>query len=54
MLFFFFNSKCLGAFHMVSGQLPPRKIAPRLGLGFGLSLVLELGSGDNFPRGQLS
>ena len=28
---------------MVSGQLPPRKIAPRLGLGFGLGLVLELG-----------
>ena len=37
----------------VSGQLPPRKIAPlpsRLGLGFGLRLVLELGSGGNCPR----
>ena len=27
---------------MVSGQLPPGKIAPRLGLGFGLGLVLGL------------
>ena len=33
----------------VSGQFSP---APRLGLGFGLWLVLELG--DNFPRGQFS
>ena len=33
-------------------QLPSRKVAPRLGLGFGLGLVLGLGS--NFPRGQLS
>ena len=42
---------------LVSGQFPPRKIAPRLGLGFDLGLVLELGSGEgggNFPRGQLS
>ena len=37
----------------VSGQLPPRKIAPWLRLGFGLGLALELGLGDNFPRGQL-
>ena len=39
----------------VSGKLSPRKIAPRSGLGFGLGLVLELGSGaiflgGNFPR----
>ena len=27
----------------VSGQLPTRKIVPRLGLGFGLGLALELG-----------
>ena len=26
----------------VSGQLPPRKIAPRLGLGFGLGFALKL------------
>ena len=31
----------------VSGKLPPR-----LRLGFGLGLVLELGSRGNFPRGQ--
>ena len=32
-------------FKQVSGQLPPRKIAPQLELGFelGLWLVLELG-----------
>ena len=35
-----------------------RKIAPRSGLGFGLGLVLELGSGPiflegNFPRAVL-
>ena len=40
---------------MVSGQLPPRKIAPWLGLGFWLrfGLVLGLGAsffGDNYPR----
>ena len=29
----------------MSGQLPPRKIAPRLGLGFGFALALELGLG---------
>ena len=42
----------------VSGQLPPRKIAPRLGLGFGSrpGLLLELGGNhtialkENFPR----
>ena len=28
---------------MVSGQLTPGKIAPRIGLGFGLGLVLGLG-----------
>ena len=27
---------------------------PRLGLGFGLGLLLELGSGGNFPCGHLS
>ena len=32
--------------------VPPRKIAPWFGLGFGLGLVLRLGG--NFPRGQLS
>ena len=36
------------------GKVPPRKFAPRSGLGFGLGLVLELGSGGNFPRGQFS
>ena len=40
---------------MVSGKLPPRKIAPRSGSGFGLGLALELGLGaiflvGNFPR----
>ena len=40
---------------MVSGQLSPKKVAPRLWLGFelGLDLVLELGGG-NFPRRKLS
>ena len=33
---------------MVSGQLPARKIVPRLGLGFGLGLALELRLGGNF------
>ena len=37
----------------MSGQLLPRKTAPRLGLGFGLGLVLELGSGGKFLGGQL-
>ena len=32
---------------MVSGQLPPRKIAHRLGLGFGSRSGLVLGLGDN-------
>ena len=32
----------------ISGQLPPRKIAPRLGLGLGLGL------GGKFPQGQFS
>ena len=41
-------------FKMVYGQLPPRKIVPRLELGFWLGLGLVLGLGDNFPRGQLS
>ena len=35
---------------MVFGQLPRKKTAPQLELGFGLDLGLE----DNFPRGQLS
>ena len=35
---------------LVSGKLPPRKIAPRSGSGFGLGLALELGLGGNFPR----
>ena len=30
----------------VSGQIPPRKTAPRLGLGLGLALGLV----GNFPR----
>ena len=39
----------------MSGKLPSRKIAPRLGSGFGLGLALELGLGaillgGNFPR----
>ena len=29
-----------------------RKVPHRLGSGFGLELALELGLGDNFPRGQ--
>ena len=32
----------------VPGKLPPRKIAPRSGSGFGLGLVLELGLGAIF------
>ena len=36
----------------VSGQLPPRKIAPPEGFVLGLGLILELGG--NFPRGQFS
>ena len=45
----------------VSGQLPPRKIAPRLGLRLGLALGLELGLelglraiflGGNCPKTQ--
>ena len=39
---------------MMSGKLPPRKIAPRSGSGFGLGLALELGLGGYFPRGQFS
>ena len=38
-------------------QNPFAQIAPlpfRLVLGFDLGLVLELGAGGNFPRGQLS
>ena len=40
---------------MVSGQLPLRKIAPRLGVGFGskLGLVLGLGATRQLPRGKL-
>ena len=36
----------------VSRQLLSRKIAPQLGLGFGLGLVLELGSGAILPWGN--
>ena len=39
---------------MVSEQLPPRKIAPLLGLGFWLGLGLGLGLEGNFPWGQFS
>ena len=48
-------SFCLIVIMSVSGQLPPRKIDPRLGLGFGLGLPLKLGLGleGNFLRGQL-
>ena len=35
---------------MVSGQLPPWKIAPRLDLGFGSGLGLELRLWGNFPQ----
>ena len=38
----------------VSGQLPQRKIASRLGLAFGLGLGLVLGLGADFPWVQLS
>ena len=38
----------------VSGKMPSRKFSPRSGLEFRLGLVLESGSGGNFPRGQLS
>ena len=37
---------------MVSGQLRPRKIAHRLGLGFRLELALELG-GRQFSSGAI-
>ena len=37
---------------LVSGKLPPKKIASRSGSEFGLRVALELGLGDNFPRGQ--
>ena len=39
-------------FKQVSGQLPPRKIAPQLELGFGLGLWLVLELGGSFPRGN--
>ena len=48
----FYNIFLLRFEIMVSGQLPPRKITPQLGLGVGLGLVFGLGG--NFPRGQLS
>ena len=40
---------------MVFGKLPPRKIAPRSGLGFGLGLALELGlgAGEQFSSGSI-
>ena len=37
---------------LVSGKVPPRKIAPRLWSEFGLGLALELGLEGNFPRGK--
>ena len=37
-------------FIQVFGQLPPKKIVPWLGLGFGLVLGLGLGFGDNCFR----
>ena len=37
-------------FIVVAGKLPLRKIPTRLGSGFGLGLVLELGLGGNVPR----
>ena len=37
---------------MVSGQLPPKEIAIRVGSGLGLGLGLVLGLGGNFPRGN--
>ena len=40
-------------FYKVSGQFPPRNIAPRLGLGFGLGLGLELGLGAIFLGGNV-
>ena len=49
LIYFFID-----VFQKVSGQLPSKKIARRLGSGFGLGLALELGLGGNFPRGQLS
>ena len=42
------------SYKLVSGKLPPRKIAPRSGSGFGLGLALELGLGGNFPQRQFS
>ena len=36
-----------------SGKLPPRKTAPRSGLGFGLELALELGLGAIFLEPKL-
>ena len=33
---------------LVSEQLPPRKIAPQLGLGFELRLELGIGLGCNY------
>ena len=43
-------SRYLVAGSMISGQLPPRRIAPQLGFGLGLGLVL--GFGGNFPWGN--
>ena len=38
---------------MVSGQLPKKKIAPRLGLEFDWGLGLELGLGGQFSSGAI-
>ena len=42
------------ALYAVSGKLPPRKIAPWSGSGFGLGLALELGlEGGQFSSGAI-
>ena len=38
------------SFLMVSSQLPPRKIAPRSGLGFGLGLGFVFGLGAIYRK----
>ena len=36
----------ISSFNVVSGELPSMKVAPRLGLEFGLGLGLVLGLGE--------